>query len=734
MVRVGIASGLVVVGELVGEGMAQEQSVVGETPNLAARLQAIAAPQTVVIARGTQRLLGDVFEYSDLGTRELKGFAQPVHVHRVLGVKSAESRFEATRPSALTPFVGRDIEISILLERWQQAKDAEGQTLLLCGEPGMGKSRITQVLHERIADEHHTRLRYQCSPYYANSALYPFVDQAERVARFHREDSPATKLDKLEGLFAPTQASAEHLALFAGMLSIPTEGRYPPLDMSPQLLKEQLIQALAGRILKLSENVPVLLVFEDAHWSDPTSVEVLTGVIENMQRAKILAVITHRPEFTPPWGPHAHVARHTIGRLPRRLGAAMVEQVTGGRALPPEVLSQIVAKTDGVPLFVEELTKTVMESGLLVDKGDHYELAGELPPLAIPATLHDSLMARLDRLAPVKETAQIGAALGREFSFELISAISPLRDQQLLEALDQLFRSELIYVRGVPPQATYTFKHALVQDAAYESLLKARRQQLHLKIAQSLEQRFPQTVETEPEVVAHHFTAAGLAASAIPYWAKAGRRAMENSAYIEAVAHLRKGLGLVSVLPASAKSVEQELMLLNLLVTPLMYTKGYAAPEVQEVYDRTHRLCGSVGEGVDIFQARCGVSTYHMVRGDLDLGLELSRDMLRLAEIQGERDAIIEAHRLNSLNTHYGGQFHQSVEHGDQVRALFDPARDRNLALIYGQDHLMSSCVITAQSMAARSATPSGPGIGDSRRWPKRNVFGIISAAPTRGR
>jgi class 3 adenylate cyclase/predicted ATPase len=710
-VRVGIASGLVVVGELLGEGMAQEQAVVGETPNLAARLQSLAEPNAVVIAPATHRLLGELFEYTDLGAHELKGFAQPVRARQVLCEKPADSRFEATHTAVLTPVVGRDAEISMLLEKWQQAMDGEGQVVLLCGEPGMGKSRMTQALHERLAAEPHSRLRYQCSPYFANTALYPFIDQMERIARIGRDDTTDVKLDKLEEMFAPMSVTEEELHLFGGMLSIPTSGRYPALEMSPQRQKEKLIETVAKSIIKVSSRLPTLLVFEDAHWSDPTSLEALTAIIENVQRSRVLVVITYRPEFKPSWRSYAYVTTHLINRLARRYGTAMVDQITGGKRLPPQVLEQIVAKTDGVPLFVEELTKTVLESGLLVDKGDRYELEGPLPPLAIPATLHDSLMARLDRLAPVKETAQIGAALGREFSYELISAISPLPDKELLAALDQLTESELIHRRGTPLQTTYAFKHALVQDAAYESLLKSRRQQLHTKIAKTFEEQFPHILESEPELIAHHYTAAGMPKPAILYWAKAGRRAMENSAYLEAVGHLRNGLAMVRELPLSAKPAEQELMLLNLLATPLMYTKGYAAPEAREVYERAHRLCETVGESVHIFQARCGVSTYHMVRGELDRALELSEEMLRQAEAQREEGAILESHRLNGLNALYCGQFKKSVAHCDHVRTLFDPARHRRLALVYGQDHRMSSCVITAQATAALGYSDQ------ARRW-----------------
>ena len=700
-IRVGIASGLVVVGDLVGEGISKEEAVVGETPNLAARLQALAEPNSVVIAPQTYRLLGDVFEYVDLGARELKGFSHELRIRRVVRAKASESQFEAMRAATLTPFVGRDVEMSMLVDRWQQAIDGEGQVVLLCGEAGMGKSRISQALHEHIASQLHTRLRYQCSPYFANTAFYPFVDQIERVGRLARDDPIDVKLDKLEKMFALTGVNAEELQLLAAMLSIPTGNRYPPLEMSPQRQKEQLIGTIARQITKLSSQAPILLVFEDAHWSDPTSIDALGAIIENIQTCRVLALVTYRPEFKPMWGRSAYVTSHTINRLARRFGSAMVERITGGKTLPDDVLAQIVAKTDGVPLFVEELTKTVLESGLLIDKGDHYELEAPLPPLAIPATLHDSLMARLDRLAPVKETAQIGAALGREFSYELISTISPLRGNELEAALAQLVASELIYQRGTPPETVYAFKHALVQDAAYESLLKSRRQQLHIKIAKTLEERFPQTVKAEPELVAHHYTVAGLAELAISYWAKAGTRALENSAYVEAVAHLRKGLGLVSSLPKSSNPPEQELMLLNLLATPLMYTKGYAAPEAGQVYGRAHELCQQVGASVHIFQAQCGVSTFHMVRGELERSLALAEEMLTLAERQNELGPTIEAHRLVGLESVYCGKFRKALPHLDRVRDLFDPSRHRHLALVYGQDHRMSSCVITSQALAA---------------------------------
>jgi class 3 adenylate cyclase len=532
-VRVGIATGLVVVGDLLGRGAAQEQAVVGETPNLAARLQALAEPGTVVIAPSTKRLTGGLFDYENLGAVEIKGLAAPVAASRVLRESAAESRFEALR-AARTPLVGRDEELAMLERRWEQAKGGEGGVVLLSGEPGIGKSRLAQALLERLAGEAHTRLRTFCSPHHQDHALYPMITQLERAAGFRREDTADERLDKLEAVLAQaTNDLGEATPLLAALLSIPTGERYPPLNLSPQKQKEMTLRALVAQVEGLAARTPVLMLFEDAQWSDPTSLELYDLIIDRVPALRALLIITFRPEFTPPWTGRPHVTLRALNRLALRQRAEMIAGVTGGKALPSELADQIAERTDGVPLFVEELTKAVVESGMLTDAGDHYTAAGPLAPLAIPASLHASLLARLDRLAPVREVAQIGAALGRQFSHELIGTVARMPPAQLDDALAQLVGAELIYRRGPPPDAEYTFKHALVQDAACDSLLRGRRQQLHARIASALAGRFPEIAAVQPALLAHHCTEGGLTARVprtsrsgiVPAWRGAGRSA-----------------------------------------------------------------------------------------------------------------------------------------------------------------------------------------------------------------
>ena len=516
-VRVGIATGMVVVGDLTGEGSAQEQTVIGETPNLAARLQTFANPGTVLISESTHRLTDGHFEFRNLGPVALKGWAEPIPAWQVLGTTEVESRFEAQHKTRLAPPIGRDEEIEMLLRRWQHARRGEGCAVMLTGEPGIGKSHIALALDERLQAEPHITVRQFCSAHHTNSALYPFIRQLERAARFERSDPPAEKFAKLEALLVRADADRVLLPL-ANLLSLPPSDRYRMPELSPQKRKEMTLAALLTQLDGLAARQPVFVIVEDVHWADPTSLELLTMTLEQVSRLRVLLLITARPEFTPPWPGHAHVTTISLTRLNRRNGAALIERVTAGKTLPEEVMDQILARTDGVPLFVEELTKTVLETGLLHEQDDHYVLNRPLPSMAIPTTLHASLMARLDRLAPVREVAQIGAVVGREFSYELLSTVAGLPKERLEEALAQLVRSELIFCRGEIPQAVYTFKHALVRDAAYSGLLKSRRAALHATIADAFEQRFPEIVEAQPETLAHHLTEAGLFQKAEAYW------------------------------------------------------------------------------------------------------------------------------------------------------------------------------------------------------------------------
>src|SRR2546426_7089183 len=499
-VRLGIHTGLVVVGE-VGGGTRQEQLALGETPNLAARLQGIAAPNTLVISAATYQLLGGFFACQSLGTPLLKGFAQPLEVYRVLYESMARSRLEALGSTGLTPLVGREQEVRLLLERWAQVKDGLGQVVLLSGEAGIGKSRLVQVLQEHVASEPQAWLTpCQCSPYHQNSALYPLIELLERVAlRFEREESPEQKLRKLEGFVVQYGLPlAEAIPLLSTLLSLPLTADYAPLTLSPEQQKQQTLQILLTILLRIAAQQPVLFVMEDLHWVDPTTLELLSLLVDQGPTARILVLLTFRPDFPPPWTGRSHLTQITLPRLPRRQAAEMTGQVAHGKALPLEVVEQVVAKTDGVPLFVEELTKMVLESGLLQEGEDRYELTEPPPPLAIPTTLHDALMARLDRLAAVKGLAQLGATLGREFSYELLQAVS-LGDEDILQrGLHQLVAAEVLYQRGLPPQATYTFKHAVIQDAAYQSLLRSTRQRHHQHISQVLEARFSEICETQP--------------------------------------------------------------------------------------------------------------------------------------------------------------------------------------------------------------------------------------------
>lgn len=674
-VRVGIATGQVVAGDLIGEGDAQERNVVGDTPNLAARLQSLASPNAIVIAPDTRRLLGSLFEFRDLDPFVVKGFAQPVLACEVLRATAAESRFEALRAQQ-TPLVGREEVIGVLLRRWQQAKEGEGQVVLLSGEPGIGKSRIGATLLERLAGEPHVRLRYFCSPYHSDSPLHPFINQLKRAACFEPDDPPRIKVDHLETLFAPsTKKLAEDVQLVAELMTIPTEERYPPLKLSPQQKKERTLATLLDNLESLAAKSPVLIIFEDVHWVDPTSLEVLERMVDSVERWPVLLVITFRPEFQPPWVELAHVTLHRLKKLNRRESATLLDRLTAGKPLPREVAEQIIKHTDGVPLFMEELTKTVLESALLEEQVDRYVLTGPLPPLAIPTSLQASLMARLDRLASLKDVAQIGAAIGREFSYELLAAVAGRSKADLQLALDQLVAAGLIFRRGTPPRVSLQFKHALVQDAAYATLLRSRRQELHARIARVLEEAFPETVETQPELLAHHYTQAGLTGQAIDYWQRAGERALTRSANLEAYRHFGQGIELMMSLSPSPERTRREFRLYLGLGPANRAIKGHAAPETLDAFTRARDLIDadtSLPEQMVVFYGLWGV---HFVRAEIEAARNVAEQALRLMARNADPASQAHANRLMGETLFALGDFVEARQYLQRAIAFCDSDR-----------------------------------------------------------
>jgi class 3 adenylate cyclase/predicted ATPase len=678
--RVAISTGLVVIGESPAEGSAHEPEVVGEAPNLAARLQAFAKPGTVIIDNTTRRLLGQLFEYNDLGTLPLKGFDARVPMWQIIGPSAIQSRFEALR-STITPIVGRDDEIDLLVRRWQEAKSGRGSVVLISGEPGIGKSRIVQTILEHVTSELHTIMRLFCSPHYQNTALYPSITQLERAAEFRRDDTLEQRLDKLEALITqatPTDVS-EVAPLLASLLSIPTGDRYPPLNLGPQKLKEMTLKTLVAQVEGLAARSPVLVAIEDAHWSDPTSRELCDLLIDHLPRLPVLLIITSRPGFDPPWIGRPQVASISVHRLPIRHRSEMLSHLTNGKRLPDEIAEQIIDRTDGVPLYIEELTKAVVESGVLTDAGDQYLLSGPVPSVAIPASLNASLLARFDRLAPVREVAQIAAALGRQFPHELISAVAHRSQQQLDDALSQLVASELIFRRGTPPYAEYTFKHALVQDAIYGTLLRSRRQQLHSQIAETLEGRFPELVQTRPELLARHWTEAGSTEKAVTYWLKAGQQAMTRWAMTEAAAQVRRGLELVAGLSDSTARLEHELELQLTLGQALLATKGYGAPEPHMAYVRARQLCVELNRTTQLGRILVGQYLYCAMRGDLPQAELHAAEICDLAEANGDRMWKFTGSNLSGIICQYQGKFTESRAHLERAIPLWDP-RFRALA------------------------------------------------------
>ena len=696
--RVGIASGEVVVGDTIGESAAQEHSVVGDTPNLAARMQALARADSVVIELRTRRLVGNLFEFADLGLVAVKGFPDPVPACEVIGASATQSRFEALHPQQ-TALVGRDEEIGALFRRWEQATRGEGQVVLLAGEPGIGKSRTVAALCERLSDTPHVRLRYFCSPHHAQSPLHPFIAQLESAAGLAANHTPATKYAKLVSVLSPV-TPAEDAALLAELTSIEPGEHYRPVALAPEQKKERTLTALVGQLEALASSKPVLLVFEDVHWIDPTSLALLERIVDVVERSAVLFVATFRPEFAPPWLGAAHVSMHALRKLSRRESLALVERLTGGKALPPEVAERIVAHTDGVPLFMEELTRTVLEGNLLTEEADRYILAGPLPPLAIPTSLQASLMARLDRLASLKDIAQIGAAIGREFSYELLAAVAGRRESDLQVALDQLVDAGLLFRRGTPPRATLMFKHALVRDAAYASLLRARRQELHARIAEAIESAFPTLAAAEPEIVAQHLTEAGLDSAAAGWWRRAGEQSLRRAANPEAAAQLGRTLDLLTKQPASRERDEQELDLLIALGPALINTRGWNSPEVRAAYTRALELARELDKPHGLLASFVGRWAMFHLGGKYREALEVADEAERLGRSSSNDGATLQAHHLAFPPLFYLGEVARCRQHIADMLDLYDEAAHAEHRFVY-MAHDPAVCGHTFGAMAA---------------------------------
>jgi class 3 adenylate cyclase/predicted ATPase len=653
--RVGLATGLVVVGDLIGNGEAQERGIVGKTPNLAARLQGLADVDTVVIADATRRLIGELFELFALSPSMLKGFDEPVTAWRVVGESNRQSRFEALHGSNVAPIVGRDEELDLILSRWRRAQQGGGQVVLVVGEPGIGKSRLALALREGLGTQPSFVQSFACSPHHTNSALFPFASEFEQAAGFIPGDNQEARVAKLKALLEASVESATALALFADLLNIPLEGSRALADISPLQKKSRLFRAFLERLERMAKSGPVLLILEDAHWLDPTSRELFDQIVDRLRNLPALLLVTLRPDVFPPWIGFPHVSLLTLNRLAQAHAKTLIDGVTGGKALPPEVVEQILARTEGVPLFTEELSKTIVESGLLGDAGDHYLLDGPLPALAIPETLHDSLMARLDRHSPVKEVAQIGACIGREFDHDLLASIVPLAPEELAVALDRLVSAGLVFRRGVAPATTYIFKHALVRDAAYQSLLKTRRQELHGKIALALEQKFSHLADVQPELVAHHFDEAANAEKAVCYWLRAGQLAATRSANIEAIAHIHSGLASLLNLPPGEPRLRLELSLHLAQGGPVLATKGFASREAEAVYRRAEELSRELDDDMSLFTALRGLGYVYHVRANFREAQQLADEAVELSRRIDDSTITFDAKfNVGSLKFHSG--------------------------------------------------------------------------------
>jgi class 3 adenylate cyclase/tetratricopeptide (TPR) repeat protein len=686
-VRIGIHTGLVVVGEM-GAGEVREQmAIVGDTPNIAARLQGLAETDTVVISRATYRLIEGYFDCESIGQHTLKGISRPVELYRVLGESGIKGRLEVAGAKGLTPLVGREEEVEILFDRWRRAKEREGQVVLLSGEAGIGKSRLLQVMKSRLVDEPYTKIETHCSAYHQNSSLYPVIDHLRSWLKFKREDTTEAKLAKIEvALEKYGFPLDETVPLFASLLSVPISPHYMPLKLSPEGYKRKTFEAFTSFLLKEAEKRPVLRIVEDLHWVDPSTLEYLTLLVDNVKDARILIVFTARPDFPLPWPICSNITQIAVNRLDSKQIKAMVGGIAEDKSLPQEIVDHIGAKTDGIPLFVEELTKMILESRCIVEQGGTYKLVEPFPRLDIPSTLKDLLMARLDRLETPKDLLQVGATLGREFTHELVNALSQLDSSSLERELAKLVDAGILDQRGYPPEASYFFKHALIQEAAYDSILKSKRQMYHRNVAEVLEEKFPETKETQPELIARHYTEAGLSEKAIPFWLSAGKRATERSAHAEAINHLNRGLELLKFLSSTPQRSEQELNFQVALGAPLRVTEGFAGAGVEKAYLRAMELCRQAGKTDQIYPVLRGMGGIYLARGELKKANELGKQLMILSNEANDSKMLLQAHYIMGASLFCLGQIESALEHLENGLSHYNPKEHSSHASLYGQD------------------------------------------------
>ena len=717
--RIGIATGLVIVGDLIGSGDAQERGIVGETPNLAARLQSIAEPNMVVLGESTRSLLGDIFELEDLGKKNLKGIARPVRVFSALRASSIASRFEALHATDLPPLIGRDEELELLLRRWSKAKGGEGQVVLLSGEAGIGKSRLSAALLERLATEQHTRLRYFCSPQHTDSALQPIIGQMERAAGLAHDDTTQVRLDKLDAFLAQTSTPKEDVLLFAEMLSLPNDGRYSKRDLIPQQRWQKTQEALTTQLEKLTSQQPVLMIFEDVHWIDPTSLEMLNRTVDRIKNLPALLIVTFRPEFNAPWIGQSRVTSLVLNRLEEHEAASIVARLARSNELSSDVTTQIVERTDGIPLFVEEMTRAVLDT-----KGEISSAA-----VSVPASLHGSLMARLDRLGSAKEVAQIGAAIGREFSDALLREVVRKPDAELELALEHLIAASLLLRQGVPPHWTYLFKHALVQDAAYGSLLREPRRKLHARIAETLENQFADMVQSQPELLAQHCSQAGWPEKAAFYWRTAGERAALRGANVEAIEHFRRALLRNAERSENTDRLRTELAILSQLGPALMSIQGWAAPAVGEVLERATNVARQLEASRDLAAPLTSLWLFRYARGELDQSDEISHELFRIARKLNDGEVTLQAHHAAGPMRWVRGSYLEAAKHFESCLSLYheeDHAQHRYCYM--GHDPAVCAMTVGASVKWAlgypAQATVGAEGVGACAQTATRTLFG----------